>query len=114
MMYFVSKMLDRFLNPVSMIWLVLLIACARAVMKKEKRQALFTGALALFITLIGSTKFPAYLLATLEKPYAVQDLNSLPECDAVILLGGSHGFSNYGVNSIEFSKATDRIRGWHS
>ena len=25
------------------------------------------------------------------------------------MLGGSHGFSNYGVNSIEFSGATDRI-----
>ena len=109
MMYFVSKMVDRFLNPIGLIWLVLLIACARAVIKKDKRQALFTGTLALFITLIGSTKLPAYLLSTLEKPYAVEDLSSLPECDAVILLGGSHRFSNYGVNSIEFSTATDRI-----
>ena len=109
MMYFLSKMMDRFLNPISLIWLVLLIACVRAVIKKEKRQALFTGALALFITLVGSTKLPAYLLSTLEKPYTVEDLSSLPDCDAVVLLGGSHGFSNYGVNSIEFSAATDRI-----
>ena len=109
MMYFLSKMVDRFLNPISLIWLVLLIACVRAVIKKEKRQAFFTGGLALFITLIGSTKLPAYLLSTLEKPYAVEDFSSLPDCDAVVLLGGSHGFSNYGVNSIEFSGATDRI-----
>ena len=100
MMYFVSKMVDRFLNPISLIWLVLLIACLRAVIKKEKRQALFTGGLALFITLIGSTKLPVYLLSTLEKPYVVENFSSLPECDAVVLLGGSHGFSNYGVNSI--------------
>ena len=109
MMYFLSKMVDRFLNPISLIWLVLLIACLRAVIKKEKRQALFTGGLALFITLIGSTKLPVYLLSTLEKPYVVENFSSLPECDAVVLLGGSHGFSNYGVNSIEFSGATDRI-----
>ena len=89
---------------------MLLIACVRAVIKKEKRQAFFTGTLALFITLVGSTKLPAYLLSTLERPYAVEDLSSLPDCDAVVLLGGSHGFSNYGVNSIEFSRQrTDRI-----
>jgi len=109
MMYFLSKMVDRFLNPISLIWLVLLIACVRAVIKKDRRQAFFTGALALFITIVGSSKFPAYLLSTLEKPYAVEDLNALPDCDAVVLLGGSHGFSNYGVNSIEFGTATDRI-----
>ncbi len=102
-------MVNQFLNPISLIWLVLLIACVRAVIKKEKRQALFNGSLALFITLVGSTKLPAYLLSTLERPYAIEDFNSLPECDAVVLLGGSHGFSNYGVNSIEFSTATDRI-----
>jgi len=109
MMYFLSKMVDRFLDPISLIWLVLLITCVRAVLKKESRQAYFTGELVLFITLIGSTKLPAYLLSTLEKPYAVEDLSSLPACDAVVLLGGSHGFSNYGVNSIEFSTASDRI-----
>ena len=109
MMYFASKMVDRFLDPICMIWVVLVISCVRAVIKKEKQQAVFTGALALFITLIGSTKIPAQLLSTLEKPYSVQYLNALPACDAVVLLGGSHGFSNYGVNSIEFSTATDRI-----
>ena len=90
MMYFLSKMVDRFLDPISLIWLVLLITCVRAVLKKESRQAYFTGELVLFITLIGSTKLPAYLLTTLEKTYAVEDLSSLPACDAVVLLGGSH------------------------
>ena len=109
MMYFLSKMVGRLIEPIGFIWLILLIACVRAVIKKEKRQALFNSSLALFITLVGSTKLPAYLLSTLERPYAIEDFNSLPECDAVVLLGGSHEFSNYGVNSIEFSTATDRI-----
>ena len=108
-MYFLSKTVGGLIEPIGFIWLVLLIACVRAVIKKDRRQALFTGGLALFITLVGSTKLPAYLLSTLEKPYAIEDLSSLPDCDAVILLGGSHGFSNYGVNSIEFNTATDRI-----
>ena len=45
MMYFLSKMVDRFLDPISLIWLVLLITCVRAVLKKESRQAYFTGEL---------------------------------------------------------------------
>jgi uncharacterized SAM-binding protein YcdF (DUF218 family) len=109
MMYFLSKTVGRLIEPIGFIWLVLLIACVRAVIKKDRRQAFFTGTLALFITLVGSTKLPAYLLSTLERPYAVEDFSSLPDCDAVVLLGGSHEFSNYGVNSIEFGGATDRI-----
>ncbi len=69
MMYFASKMADRFLDPICMVWVVLVVSCVRAVIKKEKQQAIFTGALALFITLISSTKLPAQLLSTLEKPY---------------------------------------------
>ena len=109
MMYFLSKTVGRLIEPIGFIWLVLLIACVRAVIKEDRRQAFFTGTLALFFTLVGSTKLPAYILSTLERPYAVEDFSSLPDCDAVVLLGGSHGFSNYGVNSIEFSGATDRI-----
>ena len=56
MMYFLSKTVGRLIEPIGFIWLVLLIACVRAVIKKEKRQALFTGALALFITLVGSVR----------------------------------------------------------
>ena len=107
-MYFLSKMMGRFLNPISLIWLVLLIACVRAVIKKEKRQAFFTGTLALFITLVGSTKLPAYLLAGLEKPYAVEDLGALPGCDAVIVLGGGHSYVSSAPFNIEFHDAADR------
>ena len=109
MMYFLSKMVDRFLNPISLIWLVLLIACVRAVIKKEKRQALFTGALALFITIVGSTKLPAYLLSTLEKPYAVEDLTALSKCDAVVVLGGGHSYVSTAPFNIEMHDAADRI-----
>ena len=59
MMYFLSKTVGRLIEPIGFIWLVLLIACVRAVIKKDRRQAFFTGTLALFITLVGSTKLPA-------------------------------------------------------
>jgi uncharacterized SAM-binding protein YcdF (DUF218 family) len=108
-MYFLSKTLGNLCQPVGFIWLVLIICLIRALIKRKKRQALFTGCLTLLITVVGSTKIPAFLLSTLEKPYAVKDLNTLPECDAVVLLGGTHNFSSFGVSSMELNQAFDRV-----
>jgi len=108
-MYFLSKTVGRLVEPIGIIWLVLLIACGRAILKKDRQQAIFTGALALFITLIGSTKLPAYLLSTLEKPYAIENFSTLPECDVVVLLGGGHSYVSNEPFNIEFHDAADRI-----
>jgi uncharacterized SAM-binding protein YcdF (DUF218 family) len=108
-MYFLSKTLGNLCQPVGFIWLVLIICLIRALNKREKQLSLFIGSLTLLITVVGSTKIPAFLLSTLEKPYAVKDLNRLPECDAVVLLGGTHNFSSFGVNSIEVNQAFDRV-----
>ena len=109
MMYFLSKTVGRLFEPVGFIWAILLIACYRAIRKKDKRQALFTGGLALFISVIGGTKLPAYLLSTLERPYIVKDLSAVPECDAVVVLGGGHSFVSSGTFQIELHGAADRI-----
>ncbi len=108
-MYFLSKTLGRLVEPIGFIWLMLLIACGRAILKKDRQRAIFTGALALFITLICSTKLPAYLLSTLEKPYAIEDLGALPECDAVVLLGGGHSYVSNAPFNIELHDGADRI-----
>ena len=109
MLYFLSKTVGRLFEPVGFIWAILLIACYRAIRKKDKRQALFTGGLALFISVIGGTKLPAYLLSTLERPYIVKDLSAVPECDAVVVLGGGHSFVSSGTFQIELHSAADRI-----
>ena len=109
MMYFLSKTVGRLFEPVGFIWAILLIACYRAIRKKEKLQALFTGGLALFISVIGGTKLPAYLLSTLERPYIVKDFSTVSECDAVVVLGGGHSFVSSGTFQIELNGAADRI-----
>jgi len=107
-MYFLSKTVGRLVEPIGFIWMILLIACTRALIKKERRQAMFTGGLALFITLVGSTKLPAHLLAGLEKPYAIEDLGALPKCDAVVVLGGGHSYVSSAPFNIEMHDAADR------
>ena len=90
MMYFLSKTVGRLFEPIGFIWAVLLVACYQAIRRKDKRQALFTGSLALGISIVGGTKLPAYLLFSLERPYVVEDLKAIPKCDAVVVLGGGH------------------------
>ena len=68
---------------------------------KNKAQAFFLGNNVLLISIIGGTKLPAYLLSTLEQPYIVEDLSVIPECDAVVLLGGGHSYNSKGVIQIE-------------
>ena len=109
MMYFLSKTIGRLFEPIGFIWLILLIAFLRAFFKKNKRQALFTGSLVLFISIIGGTKLPAYLLSTLERPYIVEDISTISECDAVVLLGGGHNYNSKGVFQIELNGSADRI-----
>ena len=109
MMYFLSKTVGRLFEPIGFIWAVLLVACYRAIRRKDKRQALFTGGLALGISIVGGTKLPAFLLSTLEKPYVVEDLTAIPKCDAVVVLGGGHSHLSPGTFEIELHGAADRI-----
>ena len=109
MMYFLSKTVGRLFEPIGFIWAVLLVACYRSIRKNDKRQALFTGGLALGISIVGGTKLPAYLLSTLERPYVVEDLMAIPKCDAVVVLGGGHSHVSTGTFEIELHDAADRI-----
>ena len=109
MMYFLSKTVGRLFEPIGFIWAVLLVACYRAIRRKDKLQALFTGGLALGISIVGGTKLPAFLLSTLERPYVVEDLTAIPKCDAVVLLGGGHSHVSTGTFEIELHDAADRI-----
>ena len=109
MMYFLSKTVGSLFEPIAILWILLLIALIRSWINKDKKQAFFTGFLAFFITVIGGTKISSYLLSSLERPYIIEDLNNIPQCDAIVLLGGTHSFSDYGVNSMELGEAFDRV-----
>ena len=83
MMYFLSKTVGSLFEPIAILWILLLIAFIRSWINKDKKQAFFTGFLAFFITVIGGTKISSYLLSSLERPYIIEDLNNIPQCDAM-------------------------------
>ncbi|MDB4683907.1 YdcF family protein [bacterium] len=109
MLYTLSKIIDRFLDPIGFIWLILVLVLFHSLYKRQARQALFCGSLALFMTIIGGTRLPNWLLARMEQEYVVDDPKSIPECDAVVVLGSGHRFNPTGVINIEFNATVDRI-----
>jgi len=104
-----SKINNRFLDPIGFIWLILLLSLFCALYKKQYRLSLFYAGLVLFISIAGGTKLPHSLLARLEKQYIVDNFDALPVCDAVVVLASGHSFNSKGVFPIEFNGAVDRI-----
>jgi hypothetical protein len=53
------------------------------------RAALLPGAAWLLLTVTAALPVPHLLMASLEKEWPPVDLAALPECDAIMVLGGS-------------------------
>jgi uncharacterized SAM-binding protein YcdF (DUF218 family) len=97
------------LEPIGFIWFCLLVLTAALWWKRQRRFAVATGYVAIFVTVIGSTSLPGWLLGTLERPYAGVRLDALPEADAIVLLGGGAGPSRYEAGGVHLTRAGDRI-----
>ena len=106
---FFLRQLLQLIAPVGFVWFCLLLLTGALWWKKQRRFALATGALALFITIIGSTSVPGRLLGSLEKPYAGIAFESLPTADAIVLLGGGASPSRYEAQAVHLSIAGDRL-----
>jgi uncharacterized SAM-binding protein YcdF (DUF218 family) len=98
------------IEPIGFIWLCLLVLTATLWWKRQRRFALATGFLAVFVTVIGSTSLPGrILLGSLERPYAGIQLDALPAADAIVLLGGGAAASRYEANGVHVTPSGDRI-----
>lgn len=97
------------LEPVGIVWLGLLFLTAALWWKKQRALTGLAGGLALFVTVIGATSIPGTLLGSLEKPYAGVDLDTLPQADAIVLLGGGAAASRYETGRTHLTTAGDRL-----
>ena len=97
------------LAPVGLVWAALLVLTTLLWRRRQRGFATATGALAVFITVIGSTSLPGKLLGSLERPYAGVQPDTLPAADAVVLLGGGAEASRYEVAGVHLTVAGDRL-----
>jgi len=104
-----AGLVKQLLQPVAIIWVVLIAVCVWQLIKKEYRWALINGGLVLFMFLFGSTPLSGWLIGTLEKPYLNAMLDENATADAVVVLGGYTSGGNEELTGIDGNEAFDRI-----
>ncbi|HIL25746.1 MAG TPA: YdcF family protein [Verrucomicrobia bacterium] len=97
------------LQPVVLLWLALLGSAGWFIYKRKYRLAALQGGLALALFILGSSPLAGNLLSRLEAPYGRTSWETLPEADAVLVLGGIGGGSDSEITGIDFSSTVDRL-----
>ncbi len=96
------------LEPIGFVWACLVVLTGLLIKRKHKRPAIATAGLAVFIWVVGATPLPGGLLGSLERPWVGVKRESLPEADAVMLLGGFSAPSREEVGRLHFNMSADR------
>ena len=104
-----ADLVKQLLQPVVIIWIILIAMCIWQLIKKEYRWALINGCLVSFMFLFGSTPLSSRLIGTLEKPYLNAFLDENATADAVVVLGGYTSGGDEELTGIDASDSFDRI-----
>lgn len=104
MAIFLSKFLPLLVYPLGLACLLLF----GALLLRRRGAAMVFSAVALFVLLLGSNRWVAASLArSLEWQYL--PLESIPQAEAIVVLGGATEPSQYPRSSVELNSAGDRI-----
>ena len=103
------QFLDQLLQPAGLIWLLLLGLGVLQWRARLRRWAWATFGVAALFSIAGGTPLPKLLLRTLERPYTAQNLDALPEADAVLVLGGYVSNGQHEPAGFDLGAAGDRI-----
>ena len=104
-----TRLFSLLVQPLGMVWLLLIGFAAWFLKKKRKRSAGLLAGIAALMSLFGSMWFPQWLMSSLERPYAGITLANLPACDAVVMLGGTHRPSQHDTFGLDLTPCADRI-----
>lgn len=104
-----ARFVSSALQPIALLWLVVVAAAARHALRGRPRRALGPALLAAAIWLVGGTRLPLELAAGLERPWAGFDVDRLPLADAAVMLGGGLNGSSNGVFGFEMGASVDRV-----
>jgi uncharacterized SAM-binding protein YcdF (DUF218 family) len=109
MVDFITKQVLLLIEPVGLLWVSLIVLSVLLFRKKMRWLGVFTSLLVAGMTLCGGTDFPGWLLRNLERPWAGMKIESLPVCDAVVLLGGGAEPARFEMSGVHLTKGGDRV-----
>lgn len=108
MMSFLRSLID-FIEPPGLIWLVLSLMVVLGVWRRRWRALWLPGFAWLLLTVTGSLPVAHHLLASLEDDWPPVNLAALPECDAIVMLGGGLEPSRNEVSGMHLQIGADRL-----
>jgi len=109
MRFEIYKIFSQLIEPLGLIWLIIVLYTLFLVYHKRIKKAFLAGALVLSLSILGNGYFSSLCLANLEKPYIVNDIDEIPKCDAIVMLGGTHTYSENEVLNFNLNTAVDRV-----
>ncbi len=103
------RALADFLEPTGLVWLLLSVWMGMTLRRRQWRALLLPGSAWLVLTLTAATALPHLLLAGLESRWPPVDVATLPECDAIIVLGGGLDPSRNEPAGLHLKGGADRL-----
>lgn len=106
------KSVIDFLEPTGIVWLVVLSLVILHIRRRHWKRLVLSGGLWLFLSATSMLPFPHLLLASLEDDWptvTAADVAALPECDAIVVLGGGMEPSARELPGVHFKDGGDRV-----
>ena len=101
--------LTPLLEPLGALALLMAIGVVWLLVSRHWRAALWLGVPTVIFWLLGSTPLAETLVEQMERPFATNQLASLPVADAVVALGGGHSTSRFDPLGFSNNEASDRV-----
>ena len=102
------EILEALVNPIGVVFALQLAGTIGFALKRKWAPTALCAVCAIILFTFGSTRLPDYLLASLERPYSAQQLEQIPKCDAVLMLGGISSRSFHDLLGFDAHEAFDR------
>jgi uncharacterized SAM-binding protein YcdF (DUF218 family) len=96
-------------EPLGFLWTALVVWGLISLIRRHWRAAAVSLVTAGALSLVGATRIPARLLASLERPYANITLDRVAPADAVVMLGGVLRRSPSDVFGFDLNPHADRV-----
>lgn len=108
MISFLKSLVD-FTEPPGLIWLALTVMTLLQLRRRLWRGAVLPGGAWLLLTVTSASPVSHWLLASLENDWPPVEIANMPECDAIVVLGGGVEPSHIEPAGLHLNIGADRL-----